>query len=93
MKARTRNLAIAMLLTAVEVAVAARSSAAVFTAPAGMISAWALLVLTPLISATSLANLWVQAIPEVFGGLEAARPGSETCPMLIRTALRSEVDV
>jgi hypothetical protein len=93
MKARTRNLAIAMLLTAVEVTAAARSCAAPFTAPAGMVSTWPLLVVMFLISATSLANLWVQAVPEVFGGRDAAGTEPETRPMLIRTALRSEVDV
>lgn len=93
MKARTRNLAIAMLFTAIGVAAAARSCTAAFTAPGGMVSTRQLLVVMPLMSATSLANLWVQAVPEVFGGRDAARTESDTCLMLIRAALRSEVYV
>ena len=76
MKGRTRYFTIAMLLTILNVAVTVHYGVAIWKALSGDIWDRGLLVLLAALGATSLANVWVQA---VFGSGVSAGGRNEEC--------------
>ena len=86
MAERKTYLTIALLLTILEAVVVLRYGGAIWTAWSGIVWIRLRMLLLAALSATSLANVWAQAIY----GLGRARHGTRSAPALSTAANRAE---
>ena len=86
MAERKTYLTIALLLTILEAVVVLRYGGAIWTAWSGVVWIRLRMLLLAALSATSLANVWAQAIY----GLDGARHGKRSAPALSTAANRAE---